>query len=251
MLMIEFLSVFLITFLGWASGKLINYLSDVLPSTRRISPVLCKYCQRAQPLESYINLSHRCPSCGAPYLRRTWIVDLSAVIITLWLWITPPAKLGFWIGWLLCIYLGIVIVIDIEHHLILHSISLVGAFLGAVIGVWRQELWFTLLGGIGGFAIMLILHFLGELFAGWIAKHRGADLTEVALGFGDVNLAGIIGLLLGWPGIISGLVLTIILGGVVSLIYLIWQLLGRRYKAFSAIPYGPFMVLSVVILLFR
>lgn len=243
--------MFLITFLGWTSGKLINYLADVLPSTRRISSVFCQYCRQAQPIESYINLSYRCPSCGAPYPRRTWFVDLSAVIITLWLWITPPAKLGFWISWLLCVYLGIVIVIDIEYRLILHPVSLVGAFLGAVIGIWKHGLWLTLLGGMGGFAMMLALHFLGELVAGWIAKHRGVDQTEVALGFGDVNLAGIIGLLLGWPGIIAGLVLTIILGGVVGLIYMCWQILRRRYKPFSAIPYGPFMILSVVILLFR
>lgn len=249
--MIEFISVFLITFLGWASGKLINYLADVLPSTRRITSVLCKYCQQEQPIESYINLSHRCPSCGAPYPRRTWIVDLGAVIITLWLWITPPAKLGFWIGWLLSVYLGIVIVIDIEHRLILHPVSFVGAFLGAVIGSWRHGFWLTLLGGIGGFTMMLALHYLGELFADWIAKRQRVELTEVALGLGDVNLAGIIGLLLGWPGIVAGLILTIILGGVVGLIYMCWQLLRRRYKAFSAIPYGPFMILSVIILLFR
>jgi len=33
------------------------------------------------------------------------------------------------------------------------------------------------------------------------------ETDEVALGFGDVNLAGIMGLLLGWPGITAGLVI--------------------------------------------
>jgi leader peptidase (prepilin peptidase)/N-methyltransferase len=249
--MFEFLSLFLITLLGWVSGKLINYLADVLPSTRRINSVLCKYCQKAQPIDTYINLSYRCPSCGAPYPRRTWIIDLCAVFITLWLWLSPPAKLGFWFGWLLCVYLGIVIVVDIEHRLILNPISLIGAFLGAVIGIWRHGLWFTFLGGMGGFTMMMALYFFGRLFASWIAKRRGADLTEVALGHGDVNLAGIVGLLLGWPGIVAGLGLTIILGGIGGLIYICWQLLRQKYKAFSAIPYSPFMVLSVVILLFR
>ena len=36
---------------------------------------------------------------------------------------------------------------------------------------------------------------------------------DVALGFGDVHLSGILGLLLGWPGITGGLFVAIILGG--------------------------------------
>jgi leader peptidase (prepilin peptidase)/N-methyltransferase len=75
-------------------------------------------------------------------------------------------------------------------------------------------------------------------------------LSEVALGFGDVNLAGVMGLLLGWPGIVLGLVLAIFLGGFVSLIYIVIMLITRRYKTFAAIPYGPFLVLGGVILIY-
>jgi len=58
------------------------------------------------------------------------------------------------------------------------------------------------------------------------------------------------GLLLGWPGIVLGLVLAILLGGAVSLIYIVGMLITRRYRTFAAIPYGPFLVLSGVILIF-
>ena len=70
------------------------------------------------------------------------------------------------------------------------------------------------------------------------------------MGFGDVNLSAVIGLLLGWPAILAGLILAILLGGAVSLVYLMYKLITRRYEAFSAIPYGPFLVASTVILLY-
>ena len=150
----------------------------------------------------------------------------------------------------LFIYFGVVVVIDIEYRLILHPVSYVGAVLCFGIGWWMRGLSATLIGGAAGFAIMWVFHFFGEVFSRWVARRRGETLTEVALGFGDVNLTGILGLLLGWPGITAGLILAILLGGVVSAIYLIVMVLRRRYKTFTAIPYGPFLVLGAVILMF-
>lgn len=84
----------------------------------------------------------------------------------------------------------------------------------------------------------------------WLSHRRGDITDDEAIGFGDVNLSGVIGLMLGWPGIMAGLFLTIIIAGIVSLIYLVLQLVTRRYQAFMAIPYGPFLVASAVILLY-
>ena len=72
----------------------------------------------------------------------------------------------------------------------------------------------------------------------------------MALGFGDVNLAGVLGLLLGWPGIVLGLLLAILIGGVVSLVYLVVMAVLRRYHTFMAIPYGPFLIISAILLLY-
>jgi len=108
----------------------------------------------------------------------------------------------------------------------------------------------TLLGGAVGFGVMYGLYWFGDVFARWLARRRGELLTEVALGFGDVNLAGVLGLLLGWPGIVAGLLLAIIIGGVVSILYVILMVILRRYHTFMAIPYGPFMVISAILLLY-
>ena len=66
----------------------------------------------------------------------------------------------------------------------------------------------------------------------------------------DVILGGILGLILGWPGIVAGLVLGILIAGLVSFLYLVGMALIRRYQAFTAIPYGPFLVASALLLLF-
>jgi leader peptidase (prepilin peptidase)/N-methyltransferase len=72
----------------------------------------------------------------------------------------------------------------------------------------------------------------------------------VALGFGDVNLSGVLGLLLGWPAILVGLLLAVLLAGIVSLIYLIIMLALRRYRLFTALPYGPFLIAGAGLIIF-
>jgi len=97
---------------------------------------------------------------------------------------------------------------------------------------------------------MLVFYLLGNLFIKFLSRRRGIEIDEVALGFGDVNLAGVIGLLLGWPGVVAGIFVAIILGGIVSGFFLIVQILRKKYQANQALPYGPFLVSSVILLLY-
>ncbi len=66
----------------------------------------------------------------------------------------------------------------------------------------------------------------------------------MAFGFGDVTLAGLIGLVVGWPAVVLALLVGILAAGVFSLGYLLVMLARRRYTAFTAIPYGPFLILG-------
>jgi leader peptidase (prepilin peptidase)/N-methyltransferase len=159
--------------------------------------------------------------------------------------------MGFFLGLILLAYLGVVIVIDLEHRLILHPVSLAGAILGVGIGTWLHGLTATLLGGLFGFAGMLALYYLGIVFVRLSARLRGQPIGEdEGIGFGDVNLSGVVGLLLGWPGILAGLLIAILLGGAVSLLYLLLMITIRRYRPSLALPYGPFLAASAIILLY-
>ena len=108
----------------------------------------------------------------------------------------------------------------------------------------------TLFGGGAGFGIMLALYYFGVLFTRLLSRRREEPMDEVALGFGDVNLSLILGLLLGWPGITAGLFFAVLAGGLGSGIYLLVNKLTRGYENFTAIPYAPFLLFGAMILIF-
>ena len=241
---------------GLALGWIANYLADVLPVTRRLSQPACLNCSAHLRWQDYL-LFRRCPFCGKARRARAWIVPLLLTIITAYIWISPPPKIGFALGAFLLLYFTTVFIIDLEHRLILHPTSLVGALLGLWVGVLRWGWGPTLTGGLGGFGIMLVFYLIGILFTRWRARRRvasgQADYDEDALGQGDVILSTILGLALGWPLIWFGLLLAVLLGGAVSILIMLVRFLSGQYKEKAwmvFIPYGPFMIVSAVLLIY-
>jgi prepilin signal peptidase PulO-like enzyme (type II secretory pathway) len=244
------MAYFGVVLLALGAGWFVNYLADVLPRHRRFVRATCPKCESPYPLSDYL-LFRPCPSCAQKRGWRSIITQLIFLAATLYFWFDPPSRLGFWLAYTLFIFLAVVFVIDVEHRLILHPVSWFGAALGLAIGTFLHGFYTSLIGGAVGFGSMLALYYLGEVFARYMSKRRGLAIEEVALGFGDVNLGGIIGLLLGWPLIIFGLLFAILVGGAFSFLFVISMLIRRRYDAFTAIPYAPFMILSVLYALFR
>ena len=243
------LSLLWVTVLGWISAAVVNYLADVLPRTRAFSQPICVNCGTRKSLLSVL-WPIPCDQCGRRGTLRVWIVYITGLAVSHFLWQFPPERLGYYPGLLWLLYFGLVTVIDIEHRLILHPVSFVGGMFGLIQGWVLHGLISTVAGGGAGFLIMLGFYFLGMLFVRFISKERGFDEDPIALGFGDVNLAGIMGLLLGWPGVLAGLFLAILLGGFVSGIFLLQRVFRKEYSAFEALPYGPFLVISAIYLLF-
>ncbi len=240
---------------GWISGWVINYLADVLPRTRKLSAPTCTHCDHRYPWGAYLTF-RACPNCGKPRGMRPWIVQGSMLAVSLYTWLRPHA-MGYALGMLLLAYFVVVIVIDLEHRLILHPTSIVGALLAFGIGTWTQGVVRTLLGGLGGFVIMLALYYLGVLFSKYRARRLQAAGQETdaeeALGYGDVILAGILGLVLGWPIIWFGLLLGILLGGIVGILLLVAMVIRGHYGKQALMvfmPYGPYFILSAFFILF-
>ena len=236
--------------LGLFAGILVNYLADVLPRYRRFARPICPNCGKPYSLGNYLALQP-CTTCGRPRDRRAYLTYAILTAAPIYLWYDPSRWLGFWLAYVLLIFLAVVFVIDVEHRLILHPVSMVGAALGFAIGAFLHGWEVSLLGGAVGFGTMLALYWLGELFAKYLARRRGLPEDEVALGFGDVNLAGIVGVLLGFPLVLFGLFFAIIVGGIFSAVLVVVMVIRRRYQAFTAIPYAPFLILSVIYALYR
>jgi prepilin signal peptidase PulO-like enzyme (type II secretory pathway) len=241
-------------FVGW----LINYLADVLPYTRRFSRPICQLCGAPYGWQNYA-FFRPCKN-GHTRKMRLWITQLVILAASVYTWMQspqPPLKLGYFPGLILMIYFGVVFVIDLEHRLILHPTSIFGAILGLIIGIFANGVWPTLLGGLGGFLIMLAFYYLGVLFARIRAKRLLALGQEVddeeALGSGDVILVTILGLILGKDLIWFCLLYGILLGGLVSLFILLWLIVSGRYKAnalMTFIPYGPYFVTTAALIAF-
>jgi prepilin signal peptidase PulO-like enzyme (type II secretory pathway) len=248
--MSDILPLVIVVLTGWIAGGVVNYLADVLPLRRQADAPECPTCRSPLAPVHYAAWKAHCPECGRTQTWRVWVVQGIFILIAVWLWLAPPPELPMLVVFLLMVYFGLVTVIDIEHHLILHPVSLVGAILGLGIGIALHGLPSTLLGGLVGFGVMLVLYGFGILFSYVNACRRGETQFEDALGFGDVNLAGVVGLLLGYPGVIAGILLTILLAGGFSLVYLLVMVIRRKYSASLAIPYGPFMIASAIWLLF-
>ncbi|MGH8824376.1 MAG: prepilin peptidase [Jiangellaceae bacterium] len=72
-----------------------------------------------------------------------------------------------------------------------------------------------------------------------------ALLRPADLGLGDVKLAGVLGLMLGWLGwgtVVVGAFLGFLFGGLAGVTLVLARRAGRR----SAIPFGPFMLLGAL-----
>jgi leader peptidase (prepilin peptidase)/N-methyltransferase len=240
----------LIFFVGIVCAFLVNYLSDTLPVTRRFTQPVCHQCGNNYAWKDYMTFQ-KCSQCGHSFPIRNWLVLFVYPLAFVLLFAYSGLRINYWIGLVVLVYLGLVAVIDIEHHLVLNPISIAGVILFFFIGLSLHGVFATLLGGVVGFAIMFAFYFLGVLFGKLIARRRGEENNEPALGFGDVNLGGVLGLILGWPGITAGLLLAILSAGIISGIYLLISALRRSYRPFLAIPYAPFLILGALVLLFR
>jgi leader peptidase (prepilin peptidase)/N-methyltransferase len=84
--------------------------------------------------------------------------------------------------------------------------------------------------------------------ASYAVAYGAAALSPDALGFGDVKLLGLLGLLLGWFGwgvLLAGVFLGLLVGAAVSLVLLASRRAGWR----TALPFGPPLLAGAVLAL--
>ncbi len=217
---------------GWLAGGLGNLAADALPWLGdRARPDVCA-------LWHYLTLPwypfHRglCPHC---HTRRPWrapALEAATILIFVLAWLRArhnPALLLILSAY--GAFLLIVLVIDLEHRRVLNIVVAPAAViaLAASLAPGMPGPRSALLGGAVGLGVFLALALIG----------RGA------LGAGDVKLAGVIGLMTGYPHVVSALVLGVVLGGIAAL----WLLLTRRASRKSYMAYAPYLAIGALIIL--
>lgn len=245
-------------FLGFFFGVVVNALADSLPATRSVSVPRCSHCGGPRsPLAwsgilGWIIGKRACAYCSRKRGLRAAVVEIVTVGAAGVLAMNAASSEAIFVQLFVFSLYALIAVIDIEHRLILHIVSGPAALVIGLIGVIDPNLGVTktLLGGVAGFGLFFGLYLLGGVFAMAMSRLRGREIDEVAFGFGDVTLAGVIGLTVGWPGVLAALVLGILAAGLFSMLFIATMVLRRNYNPFMPIPYGPFLILGALFVYF-
>lgn len=231
--------------LGLVIGSFLNVVIWRVPRGESIvsPPSACPNCHheiRAYdniPVVSWLVLRGRCRDCGHPISARYPLVELgTGLLFAVMAW-------RFGVSWELPAYLYLAAIavalalIDIDvrrlpNVIVLPSYAVGGVLLllpAALDARWSDYLtaW---LGALALFAFYFLLAFI----------------YPAGMGFGDVKLAGVLGLYLGWLGwgpLIVGGFLGFLLGAVVGIALMALGRGGRKTK----IPFGPYMLAGAVI----
>jgi leader peptidase (prepilin peptidase)/N-methyltransferase len=256
--------IVLYALLGLLIGALLNLAADQLPRWRRLRrKPFCPYCDQPRPpwawisSLAYLRFKPVCGHCGAPISWRHLLVELGTAALYAFLWYRYALGGEMVLFLLYTVYSTIfvlVLVIDLEHRLILNTVmypAWILALLGSLVHPTPFFCRRALLGGALGFGLLFLVYLGGKLFVKALSKVRGRPINAVAFGFGDVRLGAFVGLVLGFPDVFTGLFIAILLGGLAGLFYwFVYAIILRRYSLFTAIPYGPFLVLGAMAVMF-
>ena len=185
------------------------------------------------PIVSYLLLRGRCRYCGDRISPRYPAVELLNGLMYMLLF----SKFG-WTGICLkyCIFSSLLLVvglIDYDHKIIPDGIMIFGLIAGACFlfsGHFRINLFNGLMGFFVGGGVFFLI----------------AMVTNGAMGGGDIKLMAVTGLWLGWKYILLVMLLSFVLGAMVSMVLLLLKLKSRK----DEIPFGPFISLSAFIAMY-
>jgi leader peptidase (prepilin peptidase)/N-methyltransferase len=127
-----------------------------------------------------------------------------------------------------------VIFFDFEHRLILDRVSFPAMALALVVSLFGHPWWLGLASGLGAGFVFFLLALAGQ-----------AIFKADALGLGDVKLALFMGLLVGWPYIVTAIFYGVLLAGVASV-----GVIVRNRSMKGSIAYGPYLAAGTLITLY-
>ena len=247
----EVILIIVFALLGTAIGSFLNVCIDRLPAGKSLvyPPSHCGACQHHLsakdliPVFSYLWLRRHCRFCQSPIPHRLfWVETGSGLLFALTYWYYG-LSVEFGVITFYCCLFVVLGVIDLEHKLILNKIVYPAAVLTLVIltidsllpslGLFHHPVFIpgpSILSGVIGGATGFVLLLLPALV------YRGG------MGWGDIKLAALIGLITGFPLVFVALLLGIVLGGLVGGILLVFKIKKRK----EAIPFGPFLSVATI-----
>ena len=195
------------------------------------------------PFFSYLLLGGKCRYCRGKISSRYFIIELVTALLfaASWQAVSPTSTAGWLLllkFWLAAALLVAIFVIDWEHFIILDSVLLIGSVFALSVNLAQDVLHYSVLSWHGNFISGLVAAIAGSLpfLLIWLIS------DGEWIGFGDVKLGLLLGMLLGWPQIYVAYFLAFILGGFVSLCLLIFA----RKTMKTRLPFGTFLSLGTM-----
>jgi len=240
---------------GTAIGSFLNVCMDRLPAGKSLiyPSSRCDTCQHSLsprdliPVVSYLWLRGRCRYCRTRLpLRSLWVELASGLLFAFSYWYYG-ISVELFIVTFYCYLFILIIVIDLEHQLILNKVIFpasvvtlallaINSFLpepgllSKIIFLPAPKILSGIIGGAIGFVFLLIPMLI----------------YQKGMGAGDVKLAGLIGMVAGFPMVFIALFIGVFSGGFVAIMLLLLKIKGRK----DAIPYGAFLGLGPIVTLF-
>lgn len=241
----------IVAVLGLIIGSFLNVCIYRIPEEKSIikPPSHCTGCGTRLgfmdliPVLSYLLIKGRCRYCRIKIPARYPAVELLTAAAFVMLF----ARYGFSADFAAFVYLVsiliIVFFIDLKHRIIPDELVIAGtagALIATVYNIFHPlhiygdtNWWNPIVGMLTGSGFLFLVAVIGLL----IYK------TDDAMGMGDVKIFIPIGIFLGWRMTALTLVISLLLGGLAGVVFIITGLKKRR----DTIPFGPFIVAGAFI----
>lgn len=203
----------------------------------------CIHCERQLswyeniPLLSFIGLGGRCRTCSGKIPFDYFLVELATallflLVVTVSLNKSHFSPLELWRNIFFAALLVVIFLYDTKYGLIISGVVGAGAIVGLVVNYFflAMPLSSLLIGVAVGGGFFLLQYLVSE--GRWI-------------GGGDVRLGFMMGLWLGWPGIVLALFFSYIFGALVALPLL----LSGKKQGNSPLPLGAFLSVGTLVVL--
>lgn len=233
--------------LGLLIGSFLNVVIWRVPRAESIvsPPSACPSCGhplRARdnvPVLSWLLLKGRCRDCGEPISKRYPLVELTTGALFAVMTLGVPVEALPAYLWLTAAGVALS-AIDLDHKRLPNVIVYPTA---VVVGAWLIGM--SLVTGQPGLAVRTALAGVA-LFAFYLVL---ALVYPAGMGLGDVKLALVLGMALGWlswSAVVIGTFLAFALGALVGVVVIAKGRGGRK----TAIPFGPFMLGGALLAVF-
>ncbi|MCX6718695.1 MAG: prepilin peptidase [Candidatus Staskawiczbacteria bacterium] len=237
---ISYIISFFVFLFGVCIGSFLNCLIYRLEEEKSLKGrSFCPHCKHTLfwydlfPVLSFLFLRGKCRYCKAKISLQYPLVELAAGIIFLLISnfefrISNQIEIFQFLNLAFLFYIAssliVIFVYDLKHYLIPDKVLFPAIVISLIYNLTNWQ-------NILNVFIALIIAAGFFLFIFLISKGRW-------MGFGDVKLAVLMGLLLGFPNILTALFLAFFFGAIIGIILMVFEKKGLK----SEIPFGPFLI---------